>query len=570
MLDIVMTPEEVMAAKERGRRMAAEAIRCNPDSRRRVESLYGTDFCMRRYPEAYAKVRGGIMRTLGRVIPFTLCLLILFTGLAQAQDVVQPRISCVSGTCATLYTKNTAGTVLSGGHAAAITASTTPHLLMTAAQTSCIAPTFAACNFIYVPNSGGAMLVTQTLATAAAPGNVLLAMVETDGTAITRIAYPNQSGSVYTQALGPLAAFATDPVPSAAAGQTLGTALLPFGSAYLGTAATNNIRFHPLAVGAARAFRFADPGATGAFAFADPAVTTRQLIFGLAGATGISTVESTLLNGRTITLVDPGGAAATLAYINPTTAQGLANNTYFGSATAAVPATVGAVRLGNTEAVNWRNAVGGANIGLSVSAANLLIWDGTQPTDGYYFVPPTSCSMQLSVGTFAANPATSGALSAPSMVRAAAGNTVLQLTTTAAANTTIVTCDFTPPSRLLAGAGIVINNIEVLFGYQTTALTSIGTLTPTSVTYPAPGGAAAGTVAAAGGILTVTPGTDHATPGAVTTTGQMYNELIAFGTPVQVVTDRTRYTWANSFVQTAAAATILQIGGTIVHYTTAR
>ena len=49
----LMTPQEVVEAKERGRKMAAEAIRINPESRRRVESTYGIEHCKRRYPEAY-------------------------------------------------------------------------------------------------------------------------------------------------------------------------------------------------------------------------------------------------------------------------------------------------------------------------------------------------------------------------------------------------------------------------------------------------------------------------------------------------------------------------------------
>ena len=54
--DIIMTPAEIAEAKERGRHMAAEAIRLNPESRRRVESTYGKVFCMERWPEAYRRI----------------------------------------------------------------------------------------------------------------------------------------------------------------------------------------------------------------------------------------------------------------------------------------------------------------------------------------------------------------------------------------------------------------------------------------------------------------------------------------------------------------------------------
>jgi hypothetical protein len=100
----------------------------------------------------------------------------------------------------------------------------------------------------------------------------------------------------------------------------------------------------------------------------------------------------------------------------------------------------------------------------------LVIAGGAGPTDGYYFVPPQNCNFALTTGTLAANsPTTSGGASQPQMVRAAASNPVMQLTTTAAANTTEVTCDVTPPSRLTAGKGVTITAIDYLFGFQTTA-----------------------------------------------------------------------------------------------------
>jgi hypothetical protein len=56
--DIVMTPEEIFLAKERGRRMEAEAVRCNPEARKRVETKYGIEFCKNRWPEAYGLQQG--------------------------------------------------------------------------------------------------------------------------------------------------------------------------------------------------------------------------------------------------------------------------------------------------------------------------------------------------------------------------------------------------------------------------------------------------------------------------------------------------------------------------------
>lgn len=45
-------------AAERGRLMAAEAMRVNPEARERVERAYGKEWTMHRYPEAYPQKYG--------------------------------------------------------------------------------------------------------------------------------------------------------------------------------------------------------------------------------------------------------------------------------------------------------------------------------------------------------------------------------------------------------------------------------------------------------------------------------------------------------------------------------
>lgn len=42
-------------AAERGRRIAAEKLRTDPEQRKLVESVYGKQYCHNRYPEAYQK-----------------------------------------------------------------------------------------------------------------------------------------------------------------------------------------------------------------------------------------------------------------------------------------------------------------------------------------------------------------------------------------------------------------------------------------------------------------------------------------------------------------------------------
>ena len=562
----ILTPNEFLVASERGRLEAAKVVASNPEARYRVESMYGKELCKKRWPEAYGRPQsGGIMRMFRdavhaakTLIPVLLVAFLVATGITQAQEVQKPRIYSGTG----LFVKNTAGYIFNGGHRVTIAASTGNGTALADTQTSCAAPTYSACNFLIASNAG-TVSVTQTLSTAANTANTLLALIETTGGAITRIVSANMSDTISSAALGQSVAFSASPLPTTAGNIDIGSTALPWQSIYLGNAATNNLRLLPGTTAAARTINLCDPIAT-AVCFSDPSVLTQQLKINLGSATGATTFTIGSSAARTITFPDVGGNAS-VAYINPTSSQSISG---IGSLTSTTSnaASAGVLRLANTEAVNWRNAANNADIGLSVDASNFLQWNGSSPTDGYYFVGPEQCSMALTTGVFAANPANSGALTAPALVRAASSNSVLQLVTTGAANTTDVVCDFTPPSRLTSGKGITINSIGYLFGYQTTALTSIGTAAVNSITYAAPG-SAAGTVAAAGGSLTPVGGINHGTPPVVTTTGQCYNEGLTFGTPYAVVTDRVRLVWQNTFVQSAASATTMQICGTMVYYT---
>ena len=490
---------------------------------------------------------------------------VILFGILPLQGQVSQSVPFVQSSNASTGVSWTAGTVNNGGHPVTVAAGSST---VTLNKADCSSPSFANCNFV-IANSSGTVSVTTSLATATASGVSLLALIETGAVTITQVVYPWQSGSLWTSSLGPLTSFSAAPVPATAGGSALGSNALPWASAFFGTAVTNNQQLLPTATSAARVINLGDQGANGAVSFCDQAGVTKCIIFDAHSATAATnlTLADTLSASRTVTFTDPGGAA-NVAYANPTTAQALSAVSSVTSSTTNA-AAAGLMRLGNTDSINWRNAANSNDISLQVNGSNLLVLGGagvTAPTDGWFFVGPENCSMALTTGTFAANPATSGALSAPAMARAASGNSVLQLTTTAAANTTDVVCEFNVPSRLTSAKGITINDIVYAFGYQTTALTSIGTAAVNSITYSAPGGAAAGTVAAVGGALTVTAGTSHGTPGATTTGGQCYVEKLAFGTPYAVITDNTRLAWQNTFVQSAASATVMQICGTWVHY----
>lgn len=130
--------------------------------------------------------------------------------------------------------KWTAGTLNNGGHSVTVTASSGS---VSTSMNDCTSPGYAACNFVYA-NSGGTVAVTTSRVTAFASGNTLMAYVETSGSAITKLSFPQQantavmSGSTLTDCVSSLTC--ASPV------QTYGTGIITaMGSATLtGGAAT--------------------------------------------------------------------------------------------------------------------------------------------------------------------------------------------------------------------------------------------------------------------------------------------------------------------------------------------
>jgi len=189
-------------------------------------------------------------------------------------------------------------------------------------------------------------------------------------------------------------------------------------------------------------------------------------------------------------------------------------------------------------------------------------------TNKIYHAGPQACSLTATTGAFAAGsgPVT---VAAPQQKRAAAGNTLLVATTTAAANVIEMICDIAVPGwQLNGGKGVTITGVNVLYGVQTTAFTSIDAATISSVTYPnstAAGASAAGTVASAGGTLTVTPTVLQLT---TTTLGQCFNEAITLGSPILQLNGNpnVQYTVDQVFHQTAAASTVINICDVYVTY----
>lgn len=176
-------------------------------------------------------------------------------------------------------------------------------------------------------------------------------------------------------------------------------------------------------------------------------------------------------------------------------------------------------------------------------------------TDGYAFIESDNCAFTATTTAF-----TSG----PTLTRAAANNTVNSVTTNTTAGTVTVTCALNAlPTRTTSAKGITVKSVDIYYGVQTTALSSIGAASVSSVTYPAAGGAAAGTVAAVGGSLTVTPGTLQL---ATTTSGQCYHENVSFGTTYAYNSNVVKLTVEQVFTTAGTTATTLQICGVAVNY----
>lgn len=183
---------------------------------------------------------------------------------------------------------------------------------------------------------------------------------------------------------------------------------------------------------------------------------------------------------------------------------------------------------------------------------------GTTITDGMVFIPATQAGCFVTPTTLTQTLTT---------VRAALNNTVMNSTTNAAAGSEEWDCDITSAlaSRTTALKGVTITAINEFYGTQAATATSLANATYDTVTYPAVGGAASGTVSS---ILpaTVTPGMSHSTPTA-TTSGQCVNEGNVLTTPLQLTAAIARITYSQVFSQTAASAMTIQLCGFQVLFT---
>lgn len=174
------------------------------------------------------------------------------------------------------------------------------------------------------------------------------------------------------------------------------------------------------------------------------------------------------------------------------------------------------------------------------------------------FIPPSACWMTAATTAFTAG---------PSLTRTGSGSQVLQATTNTTGGTVTVNCSLADiQTGFNPSPGVTLQAVSLLYGLQTTALSSIATAVIDGITYPvstAAGAAAGATVAAIGGTLSVTPTTLQL---ATTTSGQCYNEKITFGTPLYLNTDVFQPTFEQVFTTAGTTATTMQVCGVILYF----
>ena len=172
--------------------------------------------------------------------------------------------------------------------------------------------------------------------------------------------------------------------------------------------------------------------------------------------------------------------------------------------------------------------------------------------DGTFVIQPSNCLMTASTTAFSPSPALS---------RVGANQLVYAGTTNTTAGTIAVTCDITFGGRTTPGLGFQATGVSFYYGIQGVAASSIAPATVAAVTLPTPGGSASGSASAAGGSYTVTPSTLQT---STTTTGNCYNEQVAFGTPF-TYGNNTKVSFDQVFTTPGSTALTLQICGLKVY-----
>ena len=172
--------------------------------------------------------------------------------------------------------------------------------------------------------------------------------------------------------------------------------------------------------------------------------------------------------------------------------------------------------------------------------------------DAAFFVQPSNCLM---------TPAATAFSSGPALTRVGANQLVYSGTTNTTAGTIALTCDITFGGRTTTGLGFQVTGVSLYYGIQGVAASSIAAATVATLAMPTAGGSASGTVSSVGGTFTVTPSTLQT---STTTSGQCYNEQVAFSTPFTYA-NNTKVSFDQVFTTPGTTALTLQICGLKVY-----
>lgn len=218
----------------------------------------------------------------------------------------------------------------------------------------------------------------------------------------------------------------------------------------------------------------------------------------------------------------------------------------------------------NPPVVPYFNPATGISYTCPTAGPYLNVWvpaGGVQPnvtTTNAVWIPPGACGWSTTGTTTGTNGlTTTGASGTPT-------NQVQVSSAGASANTLI--CTLQSPFRTVANRGMAITTVDVTYGVQTTALTSINGAALSTITYPTPGATETPSTVTP---VAITPTiSQSSTTGnlATTTAGSFYTSRLTLSSPLNFVTDDQSLLIKLVFNQSAAAAQIVNTTGMLVHF----
>lgn len=177
-------------------------------------------------------------------------------------------------------------------------------------------------------------------------------------------------------------------------------------------------------------------------------------------------------------------------------------------------------------------------------------------TDGYFYVAPSACWFSVTGGTTTTTLTALGASFVP----------VINSTTSSAASVLTLQCYVAVPSKLTATKGVTISDVVIMYGAQTSDITSIDGAAISTIAFPAAGATetpSTVTPSAIAGSITQSSTTSNL---AKTTAGAFYTSKLTLATPFNLATDLQALIVTLVFHNTATSVLTVNSPGLIVHY----